>query len=385
MPASTPYDSSGIEYHTIPTFSFASGTTLHDLKVAYKSINPDSSSKGVILIPTCYGGRINTTLSFTTAPYDCLKDYHVVVVAMLGNGESSSPSNKAFFPVPGELHYEDCIRAQHALLTAHLQVSSLEAVIGFSMGAQQAYYWAVMYPGFVKRAVPICGSARTSPHNYAFLEGPISGLTNAIDYVAWRQMKDKKQRGEGEFKGDWEKLRPERGLRVFGRCYNAWLTSATWFRERWWSQRGESREGEKGNADRGLGFASVEEYIVAFSEEGLLSWDAEDLLVLGRMWQMGDVGRVIPGEEMEVTTLGGAEWNDEMYRKALASIQAEVLVMPCRTDQYFPPEDSEIEMQYLKKGTFAPIESIWGHGAGGGLNERDVKWMNERIGKFLEG
>jgi homoserine acetyltransferase len=383
MPTSDAYDTTGIEYYTIPSFTFASGTTLHELKVAYKSINP-SSTKGVVLIPTCYGGRINTTLSFTTAPHDCLKDYHVVVVAMLGNGESSSPSNKPLFPLPGELHYQDCIWAQHQLLTEHLGTQELEAVIGFSMGAQQAYYWAVMYPHFVK-VVPICGSARTSPHNYAFLEGPIGALTNAIDYVAWTQMKEKKRRGEGEFKGDWEKLRPERGLRAFGRAYSAWLASAAWFRERWWSGRGEAREEEEGNADAGLGFKDVEEFIVKASEEAFLSWDAEDLLVLGRMWQLGDVGRVIPGEEMEVATLGGGVGDDEMFRKALASVQAEVLVMPCRTDQYFPPEDSEIEVKYLKKGTFAPIESIWGHFAGGGLNERDTMWMNERIGNFLAG
>lgn len=382
MPTSYAYDATGIEYYAIPSFTFASGTTLHELKVAYKSINP-SSTKGVVLIPTCYGGRINTTLSFTTAPHDCLKDYHVVVVAMLGNGESSSPSNKPLFPMPGELHYQDCIRAQHQLVTEHLGVKELEAVIGFSMGAQQAYYWAVMYPHFVKKVVPICGSARTSPHNYAFLEGPIGGLTNAIDYVAWTQMKEKKRLGEGEFKGDWEKLRPERGLRAFGRAYSAWLASATWFRERWWSERGEAREGEKGNADAGLGFKDVEEFIVKASEEAFLSWDAEDLLVLGRMWQMGDVGRVVPGEEMEIATLGGGVGDDEMFRKALASVQADVLVMPCRTDQYFPPEDSEIEVKYLKKGTFAPIESIWGHFAGGGFNERDTKWMNGRIASFL--
>jgi homoserine acetyltransferase len=231
--------------------------------------------------------------------------------------------------------------------------------------------------------VPICGSARTSSHNYAFLEGPIGGLTNAIDYVAWTQMKEKKRRGEGEFKGDWEKLRPERGLRAFGRAYSAWLASATWFRERWWSKRGEATEGEKGNADAGLGFRDVEEFIVKASEEAFVSWDAEDLLVLGRMWQMGDVGRVVPGEEMEVATLGGGVGDDEMFRKALASVQADVLVMPCRTDQYFPPEDSEIEVKYLKKGTFAPIESIWGHLAGAGMNERDTKWMNGRIASFL--
>ena len=49
--------STGIEYYTIPTFKFVSGTTLHELKVAYRSFNP-TSSRGTILIPTCYGGRI---------------------------------------------------------------------------------------------------------------------------------------------------------------------------------------------------------------------------------------------------------------------------------------------------------------------------------------
>ena len=212
----------------------------------------------------------------------------------------------------------------------------------------------------------------------AFLEGPIAALTNSIDYVAWRQMTEKKQRGEGQFTGDWEKLRPERGLRAFGRCYSAWLTSPAWFRERWWSRRG-------------LGFASVDEWIARGCEDTILTWDAQDLLVLSRMWQMADVGRVVPGQEMEPATLGGGVGSDtdgdgdDRYHKALRSIQAEALVMPCRTDQYFPPEDSEIEVSHLQRGTLAPIESIWGHAAGGGMNERDVQWMNGRIGEFLAG
>ena len=379
------YDGTDIQTYTIPTFSFRSGTTLHDLRVAYRVFGSPSSSK-TILIPTCYGGRINTTLNFTAAPNDCLAGYKVVVVAMLGNGESDSPSNKAFFPAPGELRYEDVVRSQYLLLTEHLGVKELEAVIGFSMGAQQTYYWAVVYPDFVKYAVPICGSARTSPHNYAFLEGPIGALTNSIDYVAWKEVKEKKARGEGEFGGDWEKLRPERGLRAFGRAYNAWLTSATWFREGWWGERGESREGELGNCEKGLGCGSVEEYIVDMSEEGFLSWDAEDLLVLGRMWQMGDVGTVTSGEEgREMSRLGWVrgEKDDESFKRALQSVKAKVLVMPCKTDQYFPPEDGEVEAKYLKQGTFEPIPSIWGHVAGGGMNPRDVTWMNEKIGKFL--
>jgi homoserine O-acetyltransferase len=58
--------------------------------------------------------------------------------------------------------------------------------------------------------------------------------------------------------------------------------------------------------------------------------------------------------------------------------------MPCRTDQYFPPEDSEIEMKYLKRGTLAVIESVWGHVAGGGLNAEDTAFMNSKIAEFMK-
>lgn len=42
-------------------------------------------------------------------------------------------------------------RAQYAILTTVLGIKKAYAVIGFSMGGQQAYYWPVMYPDFVER------------------------------------------------------------------------------------------------------------------------------------------------------------------------------------------------------------------------------------------
>lgn len=94
---------SGSSYETfeIPDFTFASGAK-QSVKIAYQSINP-TSTKGTVLIPTCFGGRINTTLTFTTG---ALREYHVVVVAMLGNGESSSPSNDETFPRDYSLRYQ---------------------------------------------------------------------------------------------------------------------------------------------------------------------------------------------------------------------------------------------------------------------------------------
>jgi hypothetical protein len=44
------YDTTGIEYFTIPNFIFASGATC-DIRVAYHSFNP--GSKKTALIPTC--------------------------------------------------------------------------------------------------------------------------------------------------------------------------------------------------------------------------------------------------------------------------------------------------------------------------------------------
>jgi hypothetical protein len=98
------YDTTGIEYLLIPNFKFASGST-KDIKIAFRSFNPDSA-RGAILIPTCFGGRINKTLNFTSG---ALKDFHVVVAAMLGNGESSSPSNDDDFPGDYSLRYQVCV------------------------------------------------------------------------------------------------------------------------------------------------------------------------------------------------------------------------------------------------------------------------------------
>lgn len=370
MPPAAPpkYDPTGVEYHTIPTFTFLSGTTLHDVRVAYRSYNGAAqSTAGTVLIPTCFSGHINTTLSFNSERYTSLSKYHVVVVAMLGNGESSSPSNKPFFPTDvaaGSLRYEDVIKAQHHLLTEGLGVQQLEAVVGFSMGGQQAYHWAVMYPAFVKRIVGICTSARTSPHNYSFLEGPVAALTSSLDYVAWKQIQDKIAHGE-EVGAHLREVRPKRGLAAFARVYAPWLTSARWFRDREW--------------EKSLGCASIEEWM-GIREAGYADWCADDLLVKARMWQMADVGKTHKGE---LTQLGGLPSDDGDLRSALGGITAKVLLMPCRTDQYFPPEDSEIEVGYLKDATLEVIESSWGHFAGLGANPQDIVFMDEKIAAHM--
>lgn len=212
------------------------------------------------------------------------------------------------------------------------------------MGGQQAYYWAAMHGTglrpFLKRSVVICGSAKTSGQNYAFLEGPISALTTSFDY------------DQGHYKLNG--IKPIQGLRAFGRAYAAWVPSAEWFRQELWRQSGATTLQEWMHPP--IGQSSYEK------------WDPEDLLVKARMWQAGDVGAVAGNGD---------------YRKALEGVTARVLVMPSMTDKYFSPEDGENEVSFLKHGVFCPIPSIWGHMAGGGANPVDVRWMDEKISAFL--
>lgn len=197
---------------------------------------------------------------------------------------------------------------------------------------------------FVKSAVVICGSAKTSGHNVAFLEGPIAALESSVDYAG------------GAYKANH--VHPVIGLRAFGRAYVAWLTSAEWFRQELWKK---------------LGMATLEDWIAPKVGRYESGWDAEDLLTLARMWQAGDIGTVAAGA-------GKGDW-----KKALEGVEARVLVMPSMTDQYFDWRDGEEEVKYLKRGVWAPIETVWGHMGGGGGNPVDTEWMDKRIARFLEG
>ncbi|POF32784.1 homoserine O-acetyltransferase MetX [Roseibium marinum] len=63
----------------------------------------------------------------------------------------------------------DMVRAQARLLD-HLEIETLFAVIGGSMGGMQVLQWAVNYPERVFAAVPIAAAARHTSQNIAFHE-----------------------------------------------------------------------------------------------------------------------------------------------------------------------------------------------------------------------
>jgi homoserine acetyltransferase len=148
-----------------------------------------------------------------------------------------------------------------------------------------------------------------------------------------------------------------RGIRAFGKAYSAWLTSAEWFDQELYKD---------------MGFETLSAWDKVATGTGYNDWYGEDLLAMLGMWQRGNVTRCV----------SAANGNLE---NALKTIEAQVLLMPCETDQYFRPYVSEREACSLKSAEVRVVPSIWGHIAGGGANPKDVEWMGKEINALLQG
>lgn len=140
------------------------GGVIADCRVAYRTFGRLNASRdNVVLIPTWLQGRSEDWIPFIgPRGYVDTTRFHVIIVDALGDGHSSSPST---VPEPARrafhaLTIADMVESQYRLLTENLKITGLHAVVGFSMGGMQALEWAVRYPTFLDRAVPIAGAPR---------------------------------------------------------------------------------------------------------------------------------------------------------------------------------------------------------------------------------
>jgi homoserine O-acetyltransferase/O-succinyltransferase len=131
-------------------FRLESGQMRPGAFIAYATVgtlNPDGSN--AILAPSYYGSDYHgyDFLIGTGKALDPAKHF-IVLTEMFASGASSSPSNaKPPFDGPRfpAISVRDNVEASYRLLTTKLQVKHLQAVVGFSMGAQQAFQWAVTH------------------------------------------------------------------------------------------------------------------------------------------------------------------------------------------------------------------------------------------------
>ena len=320
-----------------------SGMTLRGAKLAYKTYGELNARKdNAIVFPTFFSGKHteNEPMIGVGMALDPTR-YFIVVPNLFGNGLSSSPSNtpsphdRAGFP---RISYHDNIMCQHRLVTELFGIERIALVCGFSMGAQQTYHWAALFPDMVERIAPWCGSAITSRHNFVFLEGVKAALT-----------------ADAAWDGGWYRQQPARGVRAMARVYAGWGPSQAFYREKVYLD---------------IGYSSLEDYLVAAWEGRFLQIDANDLLAMLGTWQDGDIS------------------DNPRYRgdfhAALGAIKAKALLMPSETDQYFPPRDNEIEAGHMPNAELRVIPSIWGHLAGGpGRNPVDTAFIDAGLKELL--
>jgi homoserine O-acetyltransferase len=332
--------------HTFVLHNFhtESGVTLPEAKIVYGTYGHlNAAGDNAVLLPSHYMANMHG-YSWLIGPGKALDPTRQFLIAteLFGNGRSSSPSNtpEPFhgprFPVTT---IRDNVEAVHQLLTTELGVKHLQAVIGFSMGAQQAFQWAVSYPDYMDRVVATSGTAKTYGHGIVRLESEITALTT-----------------DEAFKGGDYTTEPEKGIEAFSIVWTAWLYSQEWWRQELW--RTEEPAG-----------TTFEQVVENYKKHFIPNADANNLILQMRTWEKHNVGNT-PG-------FGGDE------RKALKSIKARVLYMPSATDLYFPVSDARYEAPFIPHCMLLPIPSLWGHPAGAGASPADEKFLNEHIEAFL--
>ncbi|MFD6531877.1 alpha/beta fold hydrolase [Streptomyces sp. NPDC060184] len=326
----------------LPHFRLERGGVLDPARLVYRTHGDLAPDRGnAVLLPTWFAGD-HTSHEWLIGPGRPLDTdrYFVIVPNLFGNGLSSSPSNTpapqagADFP---HVTMGDNVRAQHELVRLHFGIERLALVIGCSMGAQQTYQWAVSYPDMVARALPFCGSPKTSPHNGVFIEGLRAVLTTDPEWHRGR-------RAPGH----------AAGLRAFSRVYAGWGFSQAFY----WNER-----------YRSLGFDSVDEFLAGFWEPNFAGQDTNDLLAMLWTWQHADVGAT-----------GGAGGD---VAKALGTITARTLAMPAERDLYFPPEDEVRASAHIPDAEVRVIPGEWGHLAGSGANPDDVAFIGRSVRELL--
>ena len=308
------------EQFNLGDVTLLSGVILPSAKMAYKTYGRlNASGDNAILLPTFYTGTHKRNEGFFGSGRAIDPNKHFIVsVNMFGNGLSSSPSNTSApydgprFPL---ITLWDNISSQHKLLTEHLKVKRLALVTGWSMAGCQAYQWAAQFPDIVNAILPFCSSAKTSPHNFVFLEGVKAALCA-----------DQKWK-EGNYVSP-----PVNGLKAFARIYAGWAFSQTFYREKLYKK---------------LGFNTIEDLLVNWENDHIENWDANNLLAKLATWQVNDI------------SVGPHYKND--IKKALQSIRAQTILIPCTQDLYFRPEDNVFEAQHIPNVEIRPYDSPWGH------------------------
>ncbi len=176
--------------YTIRDFKFASGETLSELRVHYRTLGkPEKDAQGkttnavLIMHGTTGSGAQFIRPEFAgelfgkDQPLDATK-FFIVLPDGIGHGKSSKPSDgmRAKFPRYG---YIDMVEADYRLLTEGLGVDHARLVMGTSMGGMHTWLWGELHPDFMDGLMPLASlPIQISGRNRAWRRMVIDAIRN---------------------------------------------------------------------------------------------------------------------------------------------------------------------------------------------------------------
>jgi len=180
---------------TIRDFKFASGQTLPELRLHYRTLGkPEKDAQGkttnavLIMHGTTGSGAQFIRPEFAGELFgkDQLLDatkFFIVLPDGVGHGKSSKPSDAmhAKFPRYG---YVDMVEAQYRLLTEGLGVDHARLVMGTSMGGMHTWLWGELHPDFMDALMPLASlPTQISGRNRGWRRIVIDGIRNDREYL----------------------------------------------------------------------------------------------------------------------------------------------------------------------------------------------------------
>ncbi len=232
------------------------------------------------------------------------------------------------FPV---ITIRDMVRAQRRLLD-DLGVRRLALVIGGSIGGQQTLEWAVEYPDFVEKAVPIAATGALGPQGLGMSE---IGRRAIMADPDWQ---------EGDYYGTGK--RPDAGLAIARMAGMMTYQSAPGQ----WERFGRRPAGRPALHREFGGRFEIESYLHYQGRELTQRFDANSYLYLSRAMDLYDVA-------------AGYESDQEAYSR----IEAEVLFVGITSDWLFPPGEVRASAERAQRAGaeagYAEIDTLSGHDA----------------------
>jgi homoserine O-acetyltransferase/O-succinyltransferase len=319
-----------------------SGEVIRDFAISYVTHGTlNAKRSNAILMVTALTGN-HHRLDFMIGPGRALDTdrYFVICTDAIGNGLTTSPSTSTVQPRMKFPRFaiRDMVRSQHRLLTEHLKIDHVVAVVGPSMGGMQALQWGVSHPKFMDSLVALVPLARTPAWSIV-----------ATDTTRQAIMLDPAWAG-----GDYT-APPEKGIRLW-RQMLTFIAARTpeWYRYEF-AQPGD-----------------VLPWVDKQLAPTLRAFDANDYIYQSWAYDVHDVGTT-PGMNGD-------------YVRALRAIEAKTLVMIGTKDLLNPEWEPVEAARYIRDVRVSTIrpESVTGHYAAGGFIPADVEVINAEVGQFLD-